>query len=130
MKETFSKEERLCRQKQIQQLFATGLSVSASQLIARWLFSSFPATFPVQIMIAVPKASFPKASDRNLIRRRIKEGYRKNKSLLYESLATTGKQMDIVITYTSRKILPYSGIEEKIIVLLQRLKNENENASE
>ncbi|NQV02178.1 MAG: ribonuclease P protein component [Bacteroidia bacterium] len=130
MKETFSKEERLCRQKQIQQLFATGLSVSASQLKARWLFSSFPATFPVQIMIAVPKASFPKASDRNLIRRRIKEGYRKNKSLLYESLATTGRQMDIVITYTSRKILPYSGIEEKIIVLLQRLKNENENASE
>jgi len=80
-------------------------------------------------MIVVPKASFHEASDRNLIRRRIRESYRRNKSLLYESLTTTGKQMVIVIMYTGRKILPYSRVDEKIILLLQRLKNENEKAS-
>ncbi|MBL7138546.1 MAG: ribonuclease P protein component [Bacteroidales bacterium] len=129
MNETFSKGERLSSQKLIQQLFTTGSSTSASPVRARWLFSSLPAAVPVQIMIAVPKASFPKASDRNLIRRRIRESYRRNRSLLHESLATTGRQMIIAITYSGRKILPYSGIEEKIIVLLQRLKKENENAS-
>ena len=80
-------------------------------------------------MIAVPKSSFPNATDRNLVRRRIRESYRKNKSILCESLATSDRKMDIVIIYTSRKILPYAGIEEKIIVLLQRLKKENEKAS-
>jgi len=80
-------------------------------------------------MIAVPKASFHNATDRNLIRRRIRESYRKNRSILYESLNITDKQMVLVVTYTGRKILPYSEIEEKIILLLQRLKNENEKAS-
>jgi len=129
MNETFSKEERLCRQKIIQQLFTSGLSISAPPLKARWLYSSLPTSFPLQIMIVVPKASFHEASDRNLIRRRIRESYRRNKSLLYESLTTTGKQMVIVIMYTGRKILPYSRVDEKIILLLQRLKNENEKAS-
>ena len=129
MKETFSKEERLCRQKLIREIFTSGSSVSAPPLKARWLFTSFPSTFPVQIMIAVPKSSFPNATDRNLVRRRIRESYRKNKSILCESLATSDRKMDIVIIYTSRKILPYAGIEEKIIVLLQRLKKENEKAS-
>jgi ribonuclease P protein component len=129
MKETFSKEERLCRRKLIQELFSSGLTVSASPIKARWFFSSLPRTFPVQVMIAVPKASFHNATDRNLIRRRIRESYRKNRSILYESLNITDKQMVLVVTYTGRKILPYSEIEEKIILLLQRLKNENEKAS-
>ena len=129
MKETFFKEERLCRQKLIQEIFTTGFSVSVPSLKARWLFTSFPSNFPVQIIITVPKSSFPKATDRNLVRRRIRESYRKNKSLLYESLTTSDRKMNIVIIYTGRKILPYPGIEEKIIVLLQRLKKENEKAS-
>ncbi|MFH1296428.1 MAG: ribonuclease P protein component [Bacteroidota bacterium] len=129
MNETFSKEERLCSQKLIQQLFATGSSASAPPLRARWLFATLPAAIPMQIMIAIPKTSFMKASDRNLIRRRIRESYRRNRFLLYESLTSTGRQMVIAIAYSGRKILPYSAIEEKIIVLLQRLKRENEKAS-
>jgi len=129
MKENFPKEERLCRRKLIQEIFISGLSISAPPIKMRWFSSSLPKAFPLQVMIAVPKASFHNASDRNLIRRRIRESYRKNRSMLYESLTSTEKQMVLVITYTGRKILPYSEIEEKIILLLQRLKNENEKAS-
>ncbi|MBN1199480.1 MAG: ribonuclease P protein component, partial [Bacteroidales bacterium] len=64
----------------------------------------------------------------NLIRRRIKESYRKHKAILYTSLTSSGMQMALAITYTGREIQPYSVIEEKIILLLQRLKNENEKA--
>ncbi|MBE0648849.1 MAG: ribonuclease P protein component [Bacteroidales bacterium] len=129
MKETFSKEERLCHKKLIQQLFTSGLSVVSLPMKARWLHSTLPTTLPVQVMIAVPKSTFHNASDRNLIRRRIRESYRKNRSELFESLMNSGKQMAIVLIYTGKKILPYSDIEEKIILLLQRLKNENEKAS-
>lgn len=129
MKETFSKKERLCRKGLIQEVFTSGLSVSVSPFKARLLYVTLSSASPAQVLIAVPKASFHEASDRNLIRRRIRESFRKNKFHLYESLNNSGSQMAIVITYTGRKILPYSGIEEKIILLLQRLKSENEKAS-
>lgn len=128
MRETFSKEERLCRQTLIQQLFASGSSLSIPPLKARWLHLTLPTTFPVQLLIAVPKASFHDASGRNLVRRRIRESYRRHKTILYESLSRSEKQMALAVTFSGREILPYSTIEEKIILLLQRLKEENEKA--
>lgn len=130
MNESFPKEEKLCRKKLIQEVFTTGSPIQVPPYKVRWLYASFIQGTPAQILIAVPKASFRHAADRNTIRRRIREAYRKNRYILHESLNSAEKQMAVAITYTGRKILPYSTMEEKIILLLQRLKNENEKASE
>ncbi|TSA27927.1 MAG: ribonuclease P protein component [Bacteroidetes bacterium] len=129
MNSTFPKNERLCRNKLIRQLFETGASAAAPPLRVRYLFVPLPGSSPVQLLIAVPKSFFPKASDRNLIRRRIRESYRRNKYPLHESLASTNKQLAVALSYTGKQILPYAAIEEKIILLLQRLMKENEKAS-
>jgi ribonuclease P protein component len=72
-------------------------------------------------MISVPKSLFPKASSRNLLKRRIREAYRRNKQTLYDQLAGNGKEIILIITYNTRETLPYEEIRHKIIVLLQRL---------
>ena len=79
--------------------------------------------------MSVPKYNFHKAVDRNLVRRRMREAYRLNKQLLYDNLAGTSIQLYFSITYTSKEIVPYDQIETKIILLLQRLIEENEKVT-
>ena len=85
--------------------------------------------FPVQVLMSVPKYNFRKAVQRNLVRRRMKEAYRLNRQCLYDSLSGTGRQIVVGITYTAKEIVPYELIEAKIILLLQRLMEENEKVT-
>ncbi len=89
-----------------------------------WLYTSFPEPSPAQLLIAVPKHALHKAVERNLVKRRIRESYRKNKHILYEPLVRHQKQILIGLIYCPKEILPYSLIEDKIIVFLQRLTDE------
>jgi hypothetical protein len=59
----------------------------------------------------------------------MKEAYRLNKQLIYDKLAGSGKQILVSITYTAKEIVTYDLIEAKIILLLQRLNEENEKVT-
>lgn len=84
---------------------------------------------PVRVLLSVPKHNMRKAVDRNLIRRRMKEAYRRNKHILYSPLSSLHQEMLLCITYNSREILPYALIRDEIIVLLHRLLKENEKVT-
>ncbi len=49
----------------------------------------------VAIMVSVPKKMFKRAWKRNLIKRRIKESYRRRKQPLIEKAAAAGRHIDI-----------------------------------
>src|SRR5512138_1341654 len=129
MRETFRKEERLCSRTEIRRLYHEGRPVSARLLRAQWLpgATGFPA--PAQVVIIVPKALLPKATDRNLVKRRIRESYRKNKKILYDYLSAEERQILFSISYTTKEILSFSEIKEKIILLLHRLIDDVEKTS-
>ena len=74
---------------------------------------------PVRIAFAVPKKSFKKAVDRNLIRRRLKEAYRKSKEPLFEVLGHNGKKIIVMVIYLGKVIDSYSAIEESMKVILK-----------
>ena len=59
--------------------------------------------------------------DRNLVKRRIKEAYRKNKNELYEFLTSHHLQLNLILVYLSENIETYSDIEHKIKELITRL---------
>ena len=130
MSETFPKQERLIQRELIRQLFKEGSTTSLPSLRARWLFQELNTSYPAQVLFSVPKAIIPKASERNLLKRRMREAYRKHKFILYDSLVSTRKGMVLAFTYSCSEILSTKEIQEKIIVILQRLKRENEKASE
>ena len=76
---------------------------------------------PVQLGISVPKRSFAKAVDRNTLKRRIREAYRKNKHLLYEVLKNKNLSIALMLVYIAKEELPYREIEEKMVVGLHKL---------
>ena len=84
-----------------------------------------PSAYPAQLLISVPKSSLRKAVARNTMKRRMRESYRINKRILYDHLDEKQVQMALCISFTAKEILPYQLLREKIIVILQRLKEDH-----
>src|SRR5690606_31840784 len=112
---TFQKNERLHKQKLIQELFTEGSSFY-SYPFKVWFKRNPDTTFPVhQVMISVSRKNFKRAVDRNLIKRRIRESYRLNKNLLPEA-----PKLVIAYIYIAKEILTFAQIQERLVKTLNR----------
>lgn len=125
--QTFKKDERLHGKKSIQRLFSKGRSYNLSSFKIYWQEVKTENEYPVQVLIAVSKRTIRKAVRRNLLKRRIREAYRKNKSNFYKILTNRKKHYHLAIVYIGREIIPYQDIEKKIIQILERLITEDQN---
>lgn len=104
------KSERLCGLKAVGELFQSGKSASAGCLRCKYL-SREGNGMPSRIVVSVPKRSFKRAVKRNLLKRRIRESYRRQKALL-------GPGVDILFIYTAAEVLPYEVIYADMATLL------------
>lgn len=118
----FRKSERLCRKKYIDELFASGKSFYSYPFRLVWMPISDKLPLPAQLGISVQKRMFKKAVHRNLIKRRIREAYRKNKSEIYIKLEEHDMRIVFMLIYTATSIMSSKEIEDKIIVILGRLR--------
>lgn len=118
---TFKKEERLSSKKLMDELFESGKSVTEYPIRIIWKECELNSSYPVQLAIAVPKKLFKRAVHRNLLKRRIREAYRKNKDGIYKTLAGKGKKIAMVILFSGKEALSYEEIEKKLMVTLQKL---------
>ena len=126
---TFKKGERLSAKKIIEQLFAKGKKFYIPGFKVVWLPYPLEDGFPVQILISVSKRNFKHAVDRNLLKRRIREAWRQNKEGFYNYLVDKNNSCVISVIYMSKEIDSYQKIEQKIILVLQRLHSEYEKTS-
>jgi ribonuclease P protein component len=120
-RKTFRKSERLSSPKIITNLFEKGNGLSCYPYKALWTKEAVVSKFPAQVCIAVPKKKFRKAHDRNRIKRKIREAYRKNKMLLYASLKEKNVKISLLLIYVAKEDLPYTDIENKMIKLIHEL---------
>jgi ribonuclease P protein component len=113
---TFRKEERLSKEKDIQELFDKGSSF--------YLFPFKVLTLPApenlrpfhQVLISVSRRNFKRAVDRNNIKRKIREAYRLQKHLL-----PAGCPNKIGLIYTHKEILSSQEIFLKMVHVLKRI---------
>ena len=121
---TFKKSERLSSKKDISLLYSSGQSKNFYPLKIFWREHVFENEFPVRVLITVPKRSFKKAVDRNLLKRRIREAYRLNKTGLHESLNSSNKKIDLMILFVNKERSLYPEIEKALKKALDMLINE------
>ncbi len=69
----------------------------------------------MQVAFTVPKKKFKRAVDRNLLKRRMREAYRLNKSLIEEKNQSKLKELSIIFIYSSQEILSTEKIESAML---------------
>ena len=76
-------------------------------------------------IFSVPKRNFKRAVDRIRIKRVLREVYRKNKYLIYQSAHT--KKHIFMFIYMDKKKIDYYLLEERMIKLLNKFLDKQEN---
>ncbi len=127
-KYSFPKSEKLTEKKSIDAIFKTKKMVFKFPF--KILYLGKENVKPPKTLISVPKRSFKKAVDRNLLKRRIREGYRLHKYILQISQKEENQKEEkhifvcesLAFMYIAKEILPSEKIHEKIIFLLNEIK--------
>jgi ribonuclease P protein component len=120
---SFKKEERLCNIQLIEKLYHNGSSFLVYPFRIIWLSSEANSEFPVQVLISIPKKKFKRAVDRNLLKRRIREIYRLQKSEdLFPFLNERSEKIVLAINYIGNEIAEYASMAKKFNTVMLRLK--------
>jgi ribonuclease P protein component len=112
--ETFRKSERLCSKKVIEALFDNGKTFFSPPFLIVWSYNGSEALSPAQVAFSVPKKEFKLAVTRNLIKRRMREAYRKNKIVLYDYLNTSDKKIVFTMIYRGKSISDFTTVENAV----------------
>jgi ribonuclease P protein component len=101
MRNTFCKEERL-NKVGFSEILKNGKKIYYEEFILIWKKTNQKVNqrFPLRLGISVPKKIFPRSVDRNLIKRKIKEGYRSVKNFIYNNINT---KLQVILIYNSKR---------------------------
>jgi ribonuclease P protein component len=119
---TFKRGERLKHRKLIKALFKSSnrKHVFPIQVLYN-LNAEIKSTFPAQAAFVIPKKNFKKTTQRNILKRRMKEAYRLNKQTFYSALPDLAKPLSMIFIYTGEERLTYGAIEKAMIKVMDKV---------
>lgn len=116
---SFPREQRLKSRKQIEQLFAEGKQFSVFPFKVFWLPVNKAAT--LQVAVAVSSRNFRKATDRNRIKRLMREAWRMQKKELDTIVLKNALPISVFILYIGKELPDYENVTLKMQQLIERL---------
>ncbi|RZS99344.1 ribonuclease P protein component [Aquimarina brevivitae] len=116
MNNTLSKQEKLKSATEISLIFEDGNSIAAYPIRLFYRKTSFQEGVICKAAFSVSKRKFKKAVDRNRIKRLLREGYRKNKYIVFDT--ANPHQYALIFLYTGKELPDYITVEKKIKKLL------------
>ena len=120
--QAFGKTEKLNSEKIIAGLFQSGVFVSKYPLRANLLVTPLPVEgVPVQVVFTASKRKFKRAVDRNFVKRRLREVYRKHKLPFYQAIEQKGITLTIAVMYTGSELPDMKQLEKSYAVLLKKI---------
>lgn len=114
MANTFPKQNKLCGQERIAQLYKQGKRFTSWPLRVTYMPANSPNS---QVLVWAPKSLFKHAVQRNHLRRLMREAYRLHQELLNE------KHYLIAFNYMDKEEQPYSVIEKAVCKALTKIAN-------
>lgn len=111
------RKERLRNVGAVQRLFRNGTGGFVYPF--RYVFFAEAGTEPaVRVLFSVPKKFHKRANRRNLLRRRTKEAYRLNKTLL---AGGNSASVDLALIYSGSEVTEYARIEHAVRKILEQI---------
>lgn len=108
---TLPKKERLCGRTSISMLLAKGRHGNVPGL--RFCCLTENGSSEDRVMVSVPKKLFKRAVKRNLLKRRLRESYRRQKHSLAPGI-------DLLMTYSTKEILSYEEIYSAVGQVIEK----------
>lgn len=121
---TLKKEERLSSKTAIERLFAGGnksFPAFPLRVVYRQTERNSADEPAVSILVSVPKKRFKRAVKRNLIKRQVREAYRKNKHQLTEILNAKNQRLMVAFIWLDSTLHSSEEVEIKVKKLLMRI---------
>jgi ribonuclease P protein component len=123
----FKKPERIFLKKDISNLFEKGEKWSVFPFRVSLLFvDGLNSEFPASVLFSVSKRNFKNATDRNRLKRQMREAYRLKKEDFFKSIKCLSSEslnhtVHIGFIYTSRKKEPWLLFEKKMDLALNEI---------
>jgi len=123
LKYTFKKCDRLKSSIEIETLYRENKFIVSSPLKCYYSISEISENKSnICVAFTVPKKLFKHATDRNKIKRRMREIYRLQYKNIFETFINQkDKQLKLFFIYVGREILDYESIEKKLKEILSRI---------
>ena len=127
MANTFPKQNKLCGQERIAQLYKQGKRFTSWPLRVTYMPANSPDS---QVLVWAPKSLFKHAVQRNHLRRLMREAYRLHQDILSakrsasdSGLSSVSPQGGLLIAfnYMDKEPQPYSVIEKAVVKALKKI---------
>jgi ribonuclease P protein component len=120
------KEHKLKSRKSIEALFSKGKSFTNFPFRICWQFATEEAG--IKVGFTASSRNFKNATDRNRIKRLMREAYRLQKNELQENILAKQKSLHLFFIFTGKEVPTFEIVSEKMgSVLKKLLKTVSEN---
>jgi ribonuclease P protein component len=115
----YGKKDKLKSRKLIETIFTKGKSVYAGSLKVVYLLDAGEEL--LQAGVSVSSRLFKKATDRNRIKRQLREVYRLQKHNLNDHLENSGRKVSMFLIYNGKQLPNYQELYQQCETVLKKM---------